>query len=222
LEDPVEYEIPGIEQSQINAGKWYTFEEWLKSILRHDPDVIMVWEIRTAETAEIAFNAALTGHLVLATVHTNSATEAITRLLNLGIKPYMLAPALNLIIWQRLVRKLHTCMTWREASMPESQEIKSVITTLHDVTPHTNIEFKDKVPHAVWCDECQTDGYKWRTASVELLDMTQELRQMLIDGKSTMELYGALRQSWFVTMKENAYIKMLEGATTLEEIRRVM
>jgi type IV pilus assembly protein PilB len=99
LEDTVEYELPGIQQSQINEKKWYTYEEWLKAILRQDPDIIMVWEIRTKETAEIAINAALTWHLVISTLHTNTAIEAVSRLLNMGIKPYLLAPALNLIIW---------------------------------------------------------------------------------------------------------------------------
>lgn len=222
LEDPVEYELPGVEQSQINASKGYTFEEGLKSILRHDPDIIMVWEIRTAETAEIALNAALTGHLVLATLHTNTAIEAITRLLNLGIKPYMLAPALNLVVWQRLVRQLHTCMTWRDASVAESQEIKWVIATMHDVVPRMKLDFTDKVPHAVWCDECQTDWYKGRVAAIELLEMNSDLRQMVVDGKTTMELYGAVRQWWYLTMKEDAYMKMLDGKTTIEEIRRVL
>lgn len=222
LEDPVEYELPGIEQSQINASKGYSFEEWLKSILRHDPDIIMVWEIRTAETAEIAFNAALTWHLVLATVHTNSAAEAITRLLNLGIKPYMLAPALNLIVWQRLLRKLHTCMTWRDASTAESHEIKTMIKTIQDISPHTEMAFTDKVPQTVGCNECETDGYDGRVAAVELLELTNDLRQMIVDEKSTMEVYGAIRQGWFITMKEDSYIKMLEWQTTLDEIRRVL
>lgn len=222
LENPVEYEMPGIEQSQINPDKWYSFEEWLAAILRHDPDIIMVWEIRSAETAEIAFNAALTWHLVLATVHTNTATEAITRLLNLWIKPYMLAPALNMIIWQRLVRRLHSCMTYREASMPEAAEIKSVIRGIKDISPSTEVTFDGNVPQSVWCDECQTDGYKWRMAVLELLEMTNELRNMIVENKSTMEIYGAVRQSRFLTMKEDAFIKMLQGKTTLDEIRRVL
>ena len=109
----------------------------------------MVGEIRNAETAEIAFNAALTGHLVLATVHTNTALEAITRLLNLGIKPYMLAPALNMIIGQRLVRKLHSCSTWRDAELAESEEIKAITRGIADVSPRTPITFNGKLPHAV-------------------------------------------------------------------------
>lgn len=222
LENPVEYELPGIEQSQINIDKWYTFEEGLASILRHDPDIIMVWEIRSAETAEIAFNAALTWHLVLATVHTNTATEAITRLLNLGIKPYMLAPALNMIIGQRLVRRLHSCMTYRDASMAEAAEVKSVIRTIKDISPNTEVSFDGKVPEAVWCDGCQADGYKGRLATLELLEMTNEIRDMILEDKSTMEIYGALRQSWFLTMKEDAFMKMLHGLTTLDEIRRVL
>jgi len=222
LEDPVEYELPGIEQSQINASKWYTFEEGLKSILRHDPNVIMVWEIRTAETAEIAFNAALTGHLVLATVHTNSAAEAITRLLNLGVKSYMLAPALNMILAQRLVRKLHTCKTEREATEAEWEDIKSELRTIHDISPKTPWQFTGKVPHPVGCDACENDGYKGRVAVTEMLVLTPEIKQMIVNDKSTMEIYGAIRQSGFLTMKEDAYGKMLQGMTTLDEIRRVL
>jgi type II secretory ATPase GspE/PulE/Tfp pilus assembly ATPase PilB-like protein len=194
----------------------------LKSVLRHDPDIIMVWEIRTAETAEIAFNAALTWHLVIATIHTNTAAEAVTRLLNLGIKPYMLAPALNLIVGQRLLRKLHTCMTWRNTSDAEFHEINNVLTTIRDISPRTKIEFESKVPHAVWCDGCQTDWYQGRVAAVELLELTTELRQMIVNEKSSMEIYWAIRQWGFLTMKEDAYMKMLDGKTTLDEIRRVL
>lgn len=222
LEEPVEYELPGVEQSPINENKGYTFEEWLAAVLRHDPDVIMVWEIRSRETAEIAFNAALTGHLVLATVHTNTAVEAITRLLNLGLKPYMLAPAINMIIGQRLFRKLHTCKIWREATLPEAAEVKEIITWITDASPKTELEFTWNLPEAVWCQDCQADWYKWRMAWLELLEMSPEIRNMIIDGKNTMEIYGALRQSWFLTMKEDAIIKMLQWYTTLDEIRRVL
>lgn len=160
LEEPVEYEIPGIEQSQINSLKGYTYEEGLKSILRHDPDIILVGEIRTKETAEIALNAALTGHLVLSTIHTNSAVEAISRLVNLGIKPYMLAPALNMIIGQRLVRKLHTCATKREGTLPEQQDIKEAIRVINQIDPTRILSFDGNVWDAVGCEECAKDGYK--------------------------------------------------------------
>lgn len=155
----------------------------------------MVGEIRSAETAEIAFNAALTGHLVLATVHTNSAVEAINRLLNLGIKPYMLAPALNMIIGQRLVRRLHTCQTYIDASLAETEEIKAALHTISDVSPRTPAVFSGKIPHAVGCESCQADGYKGRFPVLEIVEMTNDIRSMIIENASTLEVYGALRQS---------------------------
>lgn len=222
LEEPVEFEIPGIEQSQINPLKWYTYEEGLKAILRHDPDIILVWEIRTKETAEIALNAALTGHLVLSTLHTNSAPEAISRLINLGIKPYQLAPALNLIIGQRLVRKLHTCATKREATLPEQQEIKEAVKSINEIDPTRKAAFDGNVWTAVGCDEDSHDGYQWRIAVAEAVNVTNDIKDMILNNKNTLEIYAELRNQGFLTMKEDAYMKMLEGKTTLEEIRRVL
>lgn len=222
LEEPVEFEIPGIEQSQINSLKWYTYEEGLKAILRHDPDIILVWEIRTKETAEIALNAALTGHLVLSTLHTNSAAEAISRLMNLGIKPYQLAPALNLIIGQRLVRKLHTCATKREATLPEAQEIKEAIRAINEVAPTQKASFDGNVRTAVGCDEDSHDGYQGRMAVVETLEVNNDIKDMILNDKNTLDIYAELRNHGFLTMKEDAYVKMLDGKTTLEEIRRVL
>lgn len=222
LEEPVEFEIPGIEQSQINPLKGYTYEEGLKAILRHDPDIILVGEIRTKETAEIALNAALTGHLVLSTLHTNSAVEAISRLVNLGIKPYQLAPALNLVIGQRLVRKLHTCATKREATLPEQQELKDVVRTINSIDPRRKVEFDGNLWTAVGCDEDSHDGYQGRLAVSEALDVNSDIKDMILNGKNTMDIYAELRNRGFLTMKEDAYIKMLDGKTTLEEIRRVL
>lgn len=222
LEEPVEFEIPGIEQSQINPLKGYTYEEGLKSILRHDPDVILVGEIRTKETAEIALNAALTGHLVLSTLHTNSAIEAVSRLINLGIPGYQLAPALNLVIGQRLVRKLHTCATKREATLPEKQEINEVIRHIREMDPTRKIDFDGYIWQSVGCEECGHDGYQGRLAVVETFDVNSDIKDMILNGKNTLDIYAEMRQNGYLTMKEDAYIKMLEGKTTLEEIRRVL
>ncbi len=222
LEQPVEFEIEGIEQSQINPLKGYTYEEGLKSVLRHDPDIIFVWEIRTKETAEIALNAAMTGHLVLSTIHTNSAVEAISRLMNLGIKPYQLAPALNLVIGQRLVRKLHTCATKREATLPEQQEMKDVVQTINQIDPTRKVSFDGNVWAAVGCDTDSHDGYQWRLAVTEALDVNNDIKEMILNNKNTLDIYAELRSKGFLTMKEDAYMKMLEGKTTLEEIRRVL
>ncbi len=221
LEDPVEYELPWIQQSQINEKKGYTYEEWLKAILRQDPDIILVWEIRNLETAKIAINAALTGHLVLSTLHTNSAVGAISRLLNMGVKPYMLAPALNLIIGQRLVRRLHTCKSRRPANMAESQEVEEVLKRLHDIKRYLGINFKWKLPQAVWCEWCDFEWFKGRVAILEELEIDDDIRGLILKGKWELEIFGTARTKGFVTLKEDWYIKMLKGYTTLEEIRKV-
>ena len=201
LEDPVEYEIPGLQQSQINEKKWYTYEEGLKSILRQDPDVIMVWEIRSRETAEIAINAALTWHLVLSTLHTNSSVEAVSRLLNLWVKPYMLAPALNLVIGQRLLRKLHKCKSTRPGSMWEIQEVEHAIKTIKNIVPRKKINFEGQFANPVWCDDCGHDGYKWRIAAVELFELNEDIKKVIIEWKSSLEIYSMARQNGYITMK---------------------
>ncbi len=222
LEDPVEFEFPGIQQSQIDVKKWFTYAKGLKAVLRQDPDIIMVWEIRDLETAKIAVQAALTWHLVLSTLHTNSAPKAISRLINMGIEPYMLAPCLNLIIWQRLVRKLHNCKTYQQASLAEQQEIKQSIKTIKDVRPDLDLEFDKKVFHPWWCSECSQDGYKWRMAIVETLNITNDLQDIIAKNKWSLDIFSYVRQSGYLTMKEDGYIKMLRGKTSLEEIRRLL
>jgi len=222
LEDPVEYELPGIQQSQINPKKWYTYEEWLKSILRQDPDIIMIWEIRTKETAEIAINAALTGHLVLSTLHTNTSIDAIDRLLNMWVKPYMLAPALNLIISQRLLRRLHNCKTWKQASSAEKVEILEIIQQINNIRRQNKINFEWKIPIPVWCEECGYDWYLWRIAVIEALDINQDIKKLINQWKSWIDIFSIGRQYWFLTLKEDAYLKMLKWLTSLEEIRRVI
>lgn len=222
LEDPVEYQVNWIQQSQINEKKWYTYEDWLKAILRQDPDIIMVWEIRTLETAEIAINAALTWHLVISTMHTNSAIEAISRLLNMWVKNYMLAPALNMIVWQRLVRKLHSCKTRRLANTAEKQDVESTLKKIKDVNKYFKKTFDWYLPIPSGCNDCSWDGYMWRIAAVETFDVNDDIKQYIINGKSTLDIYWLARQWGFLTFKEDAYVKMLDWITTLDEIRRVI
>lgn len=221
LEDPVEYELPGIQQSQINDKKWYSYEQWLKAILRQDPNVIMVWEIRTLETATIAINAALTWHLVLSTLHTNTAIEAINRLLNMWVEPFMLAPALNLIIGQRLLRKLDDCKTFKPANPAESQEIKSSIQKINDLG-RNKLTFDWNIPQPVGCEKCWMVWYAWRIAAIETFEVSDDIKDAILKGKSPLEIYSIARQNWYLTMKEDAYIKMLQWTTTLDEIRRVL
>lgn len=222
LEDPIEYQVSGLQQSQINEAKWYTYELGLKAILRHDPDIVLVWETRTLETAEISINAALTGHLVFTTLHTNSAIESISRLLSMWVKPYILAPALNIIVAQRLVRKVCDCATHREATYAEKAEIEASVKKINEANPSMNLEFDGKILEAVGCDKCNNTGYKWRLAVLEVLEVTDDLKTMIIEWRSSIDIYGKVRESGFLTLQEDGIIKMLAGKTTLEELRRVI
>ncbi|MFA7298774.1 MAG: GspE/PulE family protein [Candidatus Absconditabacterales bacterium] len=223
LEDPIEYEVKGIQQSQINYSKGYTYEIGLKAILRHDPDIILIGETRSQETAENAINAALTGHLVFTTLHTNSAIESIPRLLSMEIKPYMLAPALNLIVAQRLVRKVCSkCGTKRDANYGEQAEIKDVLKKISDLDPKFAVPFDGKIPEVVGCEECNGSGYKGRIAVIETFEIDDDIRRMIVDGKIGVDLYAKARENGFLTLREDGIIKMLQGNTTLDEIRRVL
>ncbi|MBS8121455.1 GspE/PulE family protein [Candidatus Vampirococcus lugosii] len=222
LEDPVEYELPGIQQSQISAKNGYNYEDGLKAVLRQDPEIIMVGEIRNLETAEIAINAALTGHLVISTLHTNSAIETISRLLSMGVKPYMLAPALNLVIGQRLLRKLHTCKNNRKAKLAEEEDIKQNLKSMKDINKNIKETFDGYVPLPSGCEKCGSDGFMGRIAIVETFELNDNIKNTILNDKPDIYMYSEARQSGFLTMKEDAYIKMLNGLTTLDEIRRVV
>lgn len=219
LEDPVEYELPGIEQSQINEDKGYTFEWWLKWVLRHDPDVIVVWEIRTLETAEMAINAALTWHLVISTLHTNSAIESLARLVNMWVKPYMLASALNAVIWQRLVRRLatqeqYTLNTWDDAYM------KQKVAEIHKHHKKFKLSYDGTLTRPIWWERARSKWYKWRVAVVEMLEVDEVLTQAIMNGKNSYEIYEIAYEQWFLTLEHNALMKVLEWITSLAEVRR--
>ena len=221
LEDPVEYEMPGIEQSQINVKAGYTFESWLKGMLGHDPDVIMVWEIRTLETAEMAVNAALTWHLVISTLHTNSAVEAITRLLNMWVKPFMLAASLNVIIWQRLLRKIAKP---REEDAPAyvDDQIQEFLGKMKKTNHPIDFDYKGKIYQPDKRTAAKSDGYKWRVAVYEVLQVNNEIKKLMLDNAPTLDIMKLVNEQWFLTMKDNAFIKMLQWVTSMEEIERVL
>lgn len=222
LEDPVEYSLTNIQQSQIDVKKWYTYADGLKAILRQDPDIIMVWEIRDYDTALIAINAALTWHLVLSTLHTNTAVEAISRLLNMWIQPFMLAPALNLIIWQRLLRKLCDCKSEADANDMEAEDIAFMVKKINEISPSSKLEFNWKIHRNIWCEECGHDGYRWRIAAVETFEITEDIKDDIMKWANTIEILQTARDSGYLTMKEDAYLKLLKWYTTLSEIRRVL
>ena len=220
LEDPVEYKLAGINQSQIDKSKDYTFAKGLNSILRQDPDVVMVGELRDLETAEVAIQAALTGHLVISTIHTNSAAGAIPRFLSMGVKPFLLAPALNAIIGQRLVRKIHQDCKVEDA--PPADKIERVKKILSELSPESgykagleNLKFyKGK-----GCPVCNDSGYKGRLGIYEILTMTAEIEKIILSGQvSEYDMQAIAVKQGMVTMVQDGILKALDGITTIEEV----
>ncbi|MDP3985181.1 MAG: GspE/PulE family protein [bacterium] len=220
LEDPVEYKLEGINQSQIDTSKDYTFAKGLRSILRQDPDVVMVGEIRDLETADIAIQAALTGHLVLSTIHTNNAAGAIPRFLSMGVKPFLLAPALNAVIGQRLVRKIHEDCKVEDTLSPELLE--RVQKSLADIPKNsgytgdlTNLKFwKGK-----GCAGCADIGFKGRIGIYEIFTMSAEIEKMILSGSvSQYDMEAAAQKAGMVTMVQDGILKAIDGITTVDEV----
>jgi type IV pilus assembly protein PilB len=212
IEDPVEYQLKGVTQIQVNEKKGLTFARGLRSILRHDPDKIMVGEIRDPETAQIAIQSALTGHLVFTTVHANNVIDVIGRFLNMGVEPYNFVSALNCVLAQRLVRVL--CSQCKRPYTPSDQELLDSGLSPETYPAYTFYE-------AVGCDYCNWTGYRGRTAIHELLDMTDNIRELIIARRPGSEIRRAARAEGLRTLRESAVQKVLEGITTLREINRV-
>ena len=223
LEDPIEYEMPWIQQSQINYTKNYDYETWLKAILRHDPDIILVWETRSKETADIAVNAALTWHLVFTTLHTNSSIASIPRLLSMWVEPYLLAPAIQLVLGQRLVRKIcPNCSGKRPATYAEQTEIEQALKKLTDANISDIPAFDWTVIESHWCSQCNETWFQWRLAILEVLEITEDMRNFIIDKENEWVILSKARENWFITLVEDWIIKVLRWETTLSEIRRVI
>ena len=208
IEDPVEYELAGVSQIQVNAKRGLTFARGLRTILRADPDALLVGEIRDTETAEIAVQAAMTGHLVLTTVHAQTAAAAFARLQDMGIAPYMLANALNCIVSQRLVRVL--CPSCRSAT--EATEYERAELGLDPSTPA-------QLYRPVGCRACGNTGYHGRTAIYEVLPVSSEIRKLI--GRTTEEIHDAAVEAGMVTLEQDGHRIVLTGVTSLEEVRRV-
>ena len=212
IEDPVEYQIKGITQIPVNEKKGLTFARGLRSILRHDPDKIMVGEIRDAETAQIAINSALTGHLVFTTVHANNVVDVLGRFLNMGVEAYNFVSALNCILAQRLVRVI--CNECKKPVPYMAEEL-----TASGLDPQ---EWKDFTFYeGEGCIECAGTGYKGRTAIHELLDLTDRIREMILDKKPTSEVRKAARDEGMHFLRESALDRVRNGITTLKEINKV-
>jgi general secretion pathway protein E len=220
LEDPIEYDVPGIVQSQIDEKKWLTFPVGLKAILRQDPDIIMVWEIRDAETLQTATSASLTGHLVFSTLHTKSAADTLDRIINMGLKPYILASALDTIIAQRLVRRI--CEHCKKEKTKTGEE-SSILAVMMQETGMTWIPVENiKLYEGVWCAKCNNSGYKGRLGIYEIITLNGKLREIIRAGGSVEAIITEARNGDLITMKEDGILKAIRGHTTIEEILRVV
>ncbi len=221
IEDPVEYHLPGIVQTQVNAEKGYTFNSGLRAALRQDPDVIMVGEIRDGETAEIAVNAAVTGHLVFSTLHTNTAAGTFPRLLSLGVNPKVISSSLSVSIAQRLARKL--CEHCKKEVTPDSKT-KTLIDRIMDAVPIA--EYKTLPRKSIWvsggCDKCNMTGYKGRIGIFEAILINKKIEQAVLENPSERDIQEAARDQGLLTLEQDGIIKVLRGITSLDELRRVI
>ena len=226
LEDPVEYRLPGINQTQVNVELGLDFASSLKSALRQDPDVLMVGEIRDLETAEIALQAAMTGHLVLSTLHTNNAPTAMPRLIDLGIKPFLLPGSVDLVMAQRLVRKI--CKKCKEEYKPTAEvmeKIKKALTRINPSPVKAGAETGTKIPSKLFrgrgCPVCNQTGYMGRTPIAEGLKPNAKIEKLVINRATISELYRTAVELGMVTMEQDGLRKALAGVTTIEEVWRV-
>ena len=218
IEDPVEYEIARVNQIQVNEKTGVTFAEGLRSILRQDPDILMVGEIRDKETAEMAVHAALTGHLLLSTLHTNDAPSGIPRLLDIGVEPYLLASTLSLVIAQRLVRRIHRdCIQRIERSPAEKQKIASQLSRLtgSKITPPSQV-YKGK-----GCKGCSGTGYLGRIGIFEILPTSEELQKLIVERAPAAKIRTMAINQGCKTLLQDGINKIEAGITTLEEVLRV-
>lgn len=236
LEDPIEYQIPGVNQMQVNSAVGLTFANGLRSILRQDPNVIMVGEIRDHETADLAVQSALTGHLVLSTLHTNSAAGVLPRLLDMGIEPYLIASTVNTVIGQRLVRKI--CEHCRKAYQASPSAVHLINKILGPILPHDktqqlklagdlgyeHLPMASQTAYTLYkgegCNECQ-DGYQGRTGIYEVFEMNQNIERLLLDRATSSAIQEQAIKDGMITMQQDGLLKALSGVTTLEEVARV-
>jgi len=228
LEDPVENQVDWINQSQVHPDIWYTFAYWIRTALRQDPDIIMVGEMRDKETVDIAIEASLTWHLVFSTIHTNSAAETITRILNMWVQPFLIPASLNAIIAQRLIKRL--CPYCKKViSMKEIGE-----QTLKDVKQAINMTPKDELIARVWvklknpifykavgCDKCEDTWYKWRVWIYEVLQISSWVKEMILWWQSAFNINKQAIKDWMISLEQDWIIKALNWLTTLEEVYRV-
>ena len=229
LEDPVENQVDGISQSQVKPSIGYSFANGLRTALRQDPDIIMVWEMRDKETVDIAIEASLTGHLVLSTIHTNNASETITRMLNMWVQPFLLPASLNIVIAQRLIKKVcQHCKEKMKLSEIDPATLKNIKNSLAITSKKELAQrvWSDTLKHptfykAVWCDKCENNGYKWRLGLYEMLEITPGVKEMILRWDSAFNINRMAINDGMISLEQDGIIKALQGLTTLEEVYRV-
>ena len=222
IEDPVEYELKGISQTQIAKDRGYTFAEGLRAIVRQDPDIILVGEIRDEETADIAINSALTGHLVLSTLHTNNAPATIPRLLEMGIKPSLIPPASNAFIAQRLVRVL--CSHCKEKYVPAKETTETIKRILSIISPKAKVEIPREIEYlyrSKGCTKCHNTGYKGRLGIFEIMTINEEIEKLILEVAGESDIMRAALEDGMITMTQDGILKAVEGITSMEEVWRI-
>jgi len=223
IEDPIEYHLKGVNQTQVAPDKGYDFSDGLRSIMRQDPDVILVGEIRDLETAKIALQASLTGHLVFSTLHTNDAAGTIPRLVDLGADPASIAPAIAMAIAQRLVRRV--CPQCHTMAVPTAAELEEIKNGLKDLPK--NIEVPDlgknfKIPKTKGCDICNNTGYKGRKGLYEAFLIDKDMQRFILTNPAVTDLKDMAIKKGMITMYQSGLIEVAEGVTTLDEVKRVV
>lgn len=222
IEDPIEYHLKGVSQTQVDEARGYDFANGLRAIVRQDPDVILVGEIRDLETAKIAIQAALTGHLVLSTVHTNDAAGTIARFQALGEKLTNVAPALNIAIAQRLVRKVcNKCLKSKTISSEDLKKIEKNLKNLPSNIKIPKLSPKMKIPHAQGCQDCNLTGYKGRIGIFETFIIDDEMERFILTSPSIVDMRERAIKKGMILMRQDGFLKVLKGVTTVEEVERV-
>lgn len=224
IEDPVEYQMKGVNQVQVNVQAGLTFASALRSFLRQDPNIIMVGEIRDTETAELAINASLTGHLVFSTLHTNDAAGAPPRLLDMGVEPFLLTSSLTCVVAQRVLRKIcRDCAEEVDIPADKEKELRDTLGPIYNVIEDKwKKEGKTmKIPRPVGCSKCNNTGYLGRIAIYEVMPITEKIGKLVIEKVPAAELQKEAMNEGMMTMKQDGYAKVLEGITTMDEVLRV-
>jgi type IV pilus assembly protein PilB len=224
IEDPVEYQMKGVNQVQVNVQAGLTFASALRSFLRQDPNIMMVGEIRDTETAELAVNAALTGHLVFSTLHTNDASGAAPRMMDMGVEPFLLISALTCVVAQRVLRKIcPNCRQDMEIPADKEAEIKSTLGPIYQMIEDRWKKEGKKItmPKIVGCDKCNNTGYLGRIAIYEVMPITERISKLVVEKASALDIQKQAIAEGMLTMKQDGYVKVLEGVTSIDEVLRV-